>query len=229
MTTIRTDIDGLCPHDPTAHTVRSILGSLLPPVGSRFVLDLVFTVSLMRVMGQLEGAAAVDRQGRGKVYRNGDRRAADTIGYLIGWMYDGADSAATRTSAAEIKRIHDRIGQRYSMSNETFVHTIAYFTVQLECLTDIVGAPGFSEAERQAQVRHWRTIGTYLGVRDMPGSWEGMQQALRAYEGAPEWFGPSAAGHRVAETLLRQFAPSLTGLLHDRVTFVMRPERSLGS
>jgi hypothetical protein len=206
MTTIREEIDGLGPGPDTARIVRSILDSLLPPVGAGFVLDLVYTISLMRVMGQFEGAAAVDRNGRGKVHRDGDRRADDTIRYLTGWIYDGADSAAARTSAAEIERIHQRIGQRYAMSNETFVHTLAYFTIQLECLTEIVGAPGFSDHEREAQVRHWRTIGAYLGVRDMPDSWDGMRQAVWDYESAPEWFGFSAAGHGVAEALVRQFA-----------------------
>jgi hypothetical protein len=181
------------------------ISSLLPPVGERFVLELLFTVSLMRVMGQLEGAAAVDRDGRGKVYRNGDRRTDDTIRHLMGWFDHGASSPQTRVSTAEVKRIHDAIGQRYAMSNETFVHTIAFFTVQIECVTNIVGAPGLTEKERAAQVRHWRAVGAQLGVREMPDSWNGMVEAMRAYEAVPQWFGPSDAAHRVSEVLIEQF------------------------
>ncbi|OHV05271.1 oxygenase MpaB family protein [Mycobacterium talmoniae] len=202
---MRDEIERLDPVADSEQIMRLMISSLLPPFGSRFILELLFTVSLMRVMGQFEGAAAVDRQGRGKVYRNGDRRADDTIRYLTGWVYDGASSPQTQASAADVKRIHDRIGQRYQMSNETFVHTIAFFTVQIECITNIVGAPGFTERERAAQVRHWRAVGEYLGVRAMPDSWSGMQEAMRAYETEPQWFGPSEAAHRVSEKLLEQF------------------------
>ena len=203
---IHSEISDLDPDTDSEQIVRLLLESLLPPIGGRAFLELLFTVSLMRVMGQLEGAAVVDRQGKGKVYRHGDRRADDTIRYLTGWMYDGANSPAARASAAEIKRIHDSYGKHYSMSNDTFVHTIAFFTLQIECLTSIVGAPGFTEKERAAQVRHWRTIGEYLGVHGMPDTWEGMERAMRDYEASPEWFAPSDAGHRVSEALVEQFA-----------------------
>ncbi|MFC9473028.1 oxygenase MpaB family protein [Nocardia sp. NPDC056952] len=202
---IRREIAGLDPAVDSERITRLVLASLLPPVGSRMVLEVVFTVSLMRVMGQFEGAAAVDRQGHGKVHRHGDQRAADTIGHLVSWMTDGAGSARTQSATAEVKRIHDGIGQRYQMSNETLVHTIAYFTVQIEYITAIVGAPGFTEIEREAQVRHWRTIGEHLGVRDMPTSWQGMEDAVRAYERDPEWFGASEAAHRAGEAILQQF------------------------
>lgn len=202
---IRREIATLDPVADSERIVRLTLESLLPPVGERVFLELLFTVSLMRVMGELEGAAAVDRDGKGKVYHHGDRRTDDTIHYLTGWMYDGAGSPQARSSAAEIKRIHDSYARHYSMSNETFIHTIAYFTVQIECLTEIVGAPGFTDVEKEAQVRHWRTIGEYLGVRDMPETWDGMIRAMRAYEADPAWFAPSDAGHRVSETLVSQF------------------------
>lgn len=202
---MRKEIEHLDPTTDSERVMRLILGSLLPPVGGHLMLDLLFTASLMRVMGQLEGAAAVDRNGTGKVHRNGDRRSDDTIRYLTGWIYDGADSPNARASAAEVKAIHDRIGQRYAMSNETFVHTIAFFTLQIECITNIVGAPGFTDIERAAQVRHWRTVGGHLGVREMPETWEGMRRAMQAYESSPQWFGPSAAGRRVSELLIEQF------------------------
>jgi hypothetical protein len=48
--------------------------------------------------------------------------------------------------------MHDHYAREDSMSNETFVHTIAFFTVQFECLYRLVGAKGFTPTERIAQV-----------------------------------------------------------------------------
>ncbi|HXV04391.1 MAG TPA: oxygenase MpaB family protein [Solirubrobacterales bacterium] len=219
--------------DPIADSQRVVLLSanrLLPPLGKPFVFNLLYSLGFLRICGQLEGARAVDRDGEGKIHREGDRRAVDTMHHFASWIQHGPRSEESTSSLARVKRMHDHYADRYSFSNETFLHTIALFTVQFDHLLTLIGAPGYSEAEKQAHVVHWRSIGELLGVREMPETWEGMERVLERYEGDPAWFGQTPEGHRSAEALIVQFAcrwlppglrwtarPLLLSLLDDHV------------
>jgi hypothetical protein len=186
----------------------SLLASirLLPPVGRSVFLNLFYALAFMRFCGQLEGAAAVDREGSGLVHRQPDRRAADSVCYLAGWAWTGADSETTAETTGRIKAMHDHYGRSYSMSNETLVHTIAFFALQLDRFLSGVGSPGLGERERMATVLFWRRIGERLGTEEMPEDWKGMERFLADYERSPEWFGHTPQGERAARALLEQFA-----------------------
>lgn len=186
-------------------SMQTITDSLLPPVGADFVRNLLYTVGFMRVLGELEGAAAVDRQGKGKVYARGDARADETIAYFDEWSVWGARSDLTAASVERVRKIHAAYGKRYSMSPETFIHTVAFFTLQIGIILKIVGAPMFSDSERRAQVEHWRRIGELLAVENMPTTWEGMELALQQYESDPRWFGYTPAAKQSSDALIEQF------------------------
>lgn len=193
--------------DPTpgAVTMMSISNRMLPPVGADFVRNLLYTTGFMRVLGEYEGAATSGREGAGKIHNHPDERAADTIGYFDEWMAWGARTDLTKQSVERVRRIHAAYGKRFSMSNETFIHAIASFTLQLEIFLDIVGAPPFGAAERAAQLDHWRLIGEMLGIENMPETWEGMRKALYEYESDPAWFGYTPAGKHSSDALIDQF------------------------
>jgi hypothetical protein len=192
--------------DPRADSSRMYLLTL-----NRFALrhpmfsGLFYAYGFMRIAGQVEGAIAVDRAGKGLVHRAADGRADGTLKYLGEWVHEGPRSEAGRRSLARVKAIHDRYARRYAMSNETHVHTIALFTTQFERLMALVGASGFSDRERVAQVEHWRQVGEQLGVQDMPETWEGMVAAQDAYERS-EHFRPTPEGHRLAVAFVDHFA-----------------------
>lgn len=185
--------------------MRTINDRMLPPVGAGLARNLLYTVGFMRVVGEIEGAAAVDRAGTGKVYDRADGRADETVAYFDEWMVWGAQSDLAAVSVDRVRKIHTAVGKRYSMSPETFVHTTAFFTMQIEILLTLVGAPPFNTSERQAQVDHWRKIGELLGVEQIPTTWEGMEVALREYESDPRWFGYTPAAKRCSDALMDQF------------------------
>ncbi|MBB4984333.1 oxygenase MpaB family protein [Streptomyces nymphaeiformis] len=101
--------------------------------------------------------------------------------------------------------MHDHFSRTYAFSNETYVHGIALFTLLFDEIFGHVGIDAFSEAEKDAQVQHWRTIAEQMHVKDVPTTWAGMQQALRTYETSPDWYRRTPAGQRCAESLVGQF------------------------
>lgn len=191
--------------DDSEVTMLTINDRMLPPVGADLVRNLLYTIGFMRVLGEHEGAAVVDRQGAGKVYDRADSRADETIAYFDEWMVWGAHSDLAAVSAERVRKIHAAFGKRYSMSPETFVHTIAFFTLQLEILLGVIGGPPFNDAERAAQLDHWRRIGKLLGVVGIPETWDGMRVAVRRYEGDSQWFGYTPAAKRTSDALIGQF------------------------
>jgi hypothetical protein len=194
--------------DPVTDCDRIVLltaNRLLPRVGLGVVFNLLYCLGFVRIAGQLEGARAVDRQGTGKVHKEPNRRAEDTIAHFTTWIQFGPSSAEGLASLRRVRGIHDHYAESYTMSDETFRHTIALFSLQFDRLLRSIGAAGYSEVERQAQVVHWRRIGDALGVQDMPATWEEMEFVLQAYESDPAWFGPSSEGRRCAEALISQF------------------------
>lgn len=200
---------GSPPSDPTdadvVATLAAIRTRITPPVGAAMLYNLIYAVGFTRISGSVEGAEAVDRAGTGKIHRHGDRRADDTTHHFLSWMRHGAHSAESRASIATVMRMHDHYGQLYAMSNETFVHGIAVFTLLFDEVLQIVGVDAFSDEEKAAQVAHWFAIGEQLGVQNMPDSWSGMQHAMLAYEADPQWFRPTPEGYRCTRALIDQF------------------------
>jgi len=197
----------LDPVDDSTQIMRLIVNQMVPRASRALTLNLIYSVGFMHICGQIEGARAVDRHGAGKIHRDGDRRAEDSISHLItSWIQSGPRSQSARESMARVKRIHERYARDYSMSNETFVHTIAFFTLQFDHLFRLVGAKGFTNAERTAQVTHWRLVGERLGVEQQPETWEEMERFVDWYEHSPEWFGPTPDSRSCANALIEQFS-----------------------
>ena len=184
---------------------RRLPGKFTPPVGAALVNNLIYAVGFVRVMGEHEGAMATDRHGTGQVHHKGDQRAIATITPMIDWILDGASHPNTVESVARVQRMHDAFAKTYSFSNETYLHGIAYFTLLFDEIFQMAGADVFSEEEKEALVYHWRTIGGYMRIQNMPTTWRGMQGVVRRYEESPDWFGPTEAGIRGAEAIIQQF------------------------
>jgi hypothetical protein len=201
---IEREIAELNPATESARIVLLSANRLLPRYGGKALFNLLYCLGFLRVSGQLEGALAVDRAGAGKVHRNPDKRAEETISHFLTWISNGAASEESIASLERVRRMHEHYERDYSFSNETLVHTIALFTVQFDHLLRLVGARGYTEIEKKAQVAQWRAIGAALGVQDMPDTWEGMEDFLTCYETDASWFGPSPAAYRCANSLIAQ-------------------------
>lgn len=199
---ISAEIAGL---DPVADADRIVYLStsrMLPRLGRRFVFNLLYTLGFLRISGQPAGALTVDRVG--KVHRAPDRRADDTISHFLLWLQKGAGSERGRESLAEVRRVHDQIARHHPFSNDSLVHATCLFAIQFQELLDLIGAPGFTQVEREAQAAQWRAIGESLGASGIPASWQGMREHVRAFEASPGHYGRSEAGARCAESLIGQ-------------------------
>lgn len=205
MSGATTSIEGLNPITDSEELSRRTLRRHLAPVGTGMLLNLIYAINISRSCGSYEGAAVTDRDGRGLVHRTPDERADDTIGYLVGWIHNGSTSSWTDETVTNVRRAHDHHGKSYSMSNETFLHGTSLFCLQLNLMRKFVGAPELTDAEKTAQVEHWRSVAEKLGVKDIPTTWEGMEAILAAYEGSEKWFGPSASAHACSEAAIEQF------------------------
>jgi len=193
--------------DPEADSERIVLLStnrVLPRFGRAMAMNLVYTLGFLRISAQIEGARVVDAIG--KIHRAPEARAEASMGAFALWISQGPRSEAGRASLSEVRRIHDQIAQRHPIYEEEMVNSICLFTVQFQLLFDTLGLPGYSEAEKRAQVAHWLEIGQQLGIEQMPQTWQGMVDSMHAYEADPQRFGPSAAGARCAQSLVSQFA-----------------------
>ncbi|MCD9193400.1 DUF2236 domain-containing protein [Streptomyces albireticuli] len=191
--------------EDAAHIMRGIARRMTPPVGAAFTSHLLYTLGLMRIVGEAEGAAAVDRAGTGKIHRSGQARADDTIAYFQHWVRHGAASPQAAASIDRVQRMHVHYARSYPFSHETYVHGIALFTLLSDEILTLAGINAFTDREKAAQVQHWRAIGARMNIRDLPTTWTGMQQALRDYEQSPQWYRPTPAGRRSAEALIHQF------------------------
>jgi hypothetical protein len=202
---VQDDVGGPDPVADPAEVVRRLFERMLPPVGAHLFANFIYTIGQMRSTASPEGAAAVNRAGHGKVHRAADQRADATSIFFLDWARHGGSSDKTAASVAKVKAMHDHYGASYSMSNETFVAGICLFALLFETITSLLGVELLSEAEKVAQVEHWRAIGEQLGVRDMPDTWAGMQSVLYDYEHSPQWFYPTAEAHQCAAVLIEQF------------------------
>lgn len=191
--------------DPTSDSdaiVQLLMAQYVPR--SRFGLNLGYTVDFIRLAGPVRGAPPVDRDGRGLVHAQPDRRADDTAAYLAGWLHDGADAATTKAGLAHVRRMHDAIARRWPMDNDVFLHGTSLFATSLSRTLRLVGAPDIEPSEKAALTVFWRKIATALGVHDIPADFDGFERYLREYEASPR-FAHSVAGERLARALLEQF------------------------
>ncbi|MCM6776694.1 DUF2236 domain-containing protein [Nocardia sp. CDC159] len=201
---MRAEIERLDSEADSARIVRLTSCRLLPR--SLLVVHLFYTVGFVRFAGPPESAAAVDRDGTGMVYEHGIRRADETMFQLFSWIDDGVFDAASREGLDQVRHWHSGVARTWPMPAHTFQHSAAVFTLIYDrLLRRIAGAPGLSDTERRAQLRHWRAVSERLGVTDIPHTWHGMEELLESYEHGPH-FAYSPAGQRLANALLDQFA-----------------------
>jgi hypothetical protein len=85
------------------------------------------------------------------------------------------------------------------------VHGIALFTLLFDEFASLARSDVFTDAEKAAQVQHWRTIGELMRVHDLPTTWSGMQRALDQYEASTAWYRYTPEGHAAAQTVIAQF------------------------
>jgi hypothetical protein len=119
---------------------------------------------------------------------------------------------------AAIRRIN-QIHARFAISNDDMRYVLATFVmVPLRWLARFGHRP-LLDAERVAAHNYYRALGTHMGIRDIPDTWQEMFALGDAYERAHFGYSPESAavGTATRETLVRWFPRPLAPLVRSAV------------
>ncbi|HLM05239.1 MAG TPA: oxygenase MpaB family protein [Blastococcus sp.] len=148
------------------------------------------------------------------------KRYDDTVLILDAIVEHGMDSSEGRTAIRRMNQMH----RSYDISNDELRYVLATFVVTPIRWVDEFGWRRMSETERIASANYYRALGRYMGIHDIPATWQAFARLLDAYE--REHFAFDIGGRTVAEatlSLLSTFPPNdrLPGGLVRRISLAM--------
>ncbi|MFI0980812.1 oxygenase MpaB family protein [Streptomyces sp. NPDC021093] len=159
------------------------------------------------------------------------KRYDDTALLLDTVVEHGFDSEEGRTAVRRINRMH----RSYDISNDDMRYVLCTFVVTPKRWIDEYGWRRLSDHEVRASAAYYRTLGTHLGIRELPQTYEEFERCLDLYEA--DHFGWDEGARRVSDATLdlmaswypAPLAPLVRGaaraLLDDSLLRAFRYER----
>jgi ER-bound oxygenase mpaB/B'/Rubber oxygenase, catalytic domain len=141
----------------------------------------------------------------GELTERTQKRYDDTVLILDAVLEHGMDSAEGRTAIRRMNQMH----RSYDISNDDLRYVLATFVVTPIRWVDAYAWRRTTEVERIASANYYRDLGRLMGIRDVPGTWQGFSRLLDAHE--RDHFGFDPGGRTVAEAtlaLLATFPPN---------------------
>jgi hypothetical protein len=135
------------------------------------------------------------------------KRYDDTALLLDAVVEHGFGSEQGRTAIRRINHMH----RSYDISNDDMRYVLCTFVVTPKRWIDAYGWRRMSRHETVASAVHYRTLGRYMGIRDIPGSYEEFETCLDAYEEAH--FAWDEGARRVSDATLDLMASWYPGAL----------------
>ncbi|MGF0173380.1 oxygenase MpaB family protein [Streptomyces sp. Marseille-Q5077] len=121
----------------------------------------------------------------------------DDTSLLLGAVVEhGFDSEQGRTAIRRINQMHGS----YDISNDDMRYVLCTFVVMPRRWIDAYGWRRLSRHEIVASAVHYGTLGGYMGIQDVPESYEDFETCLDAYEEAH--FGWDENARRVSDATL---------------------------
>ncbi|MGW1607991.1 oxygenase MpaB family protein [Streptomyces sp. NPDC002285] len=121
----------------------------------------------------------------------------DDTSLLLGAVVEhGFDSEQGRTAIRRINQMHGS----YDISNDDMRYVLCTFVVMPRRWIDAYGWRRLSRHEVIASTVHYGTLGGYMGIQDVPESYEDFETCLDAYEEAR--FGWDENARRVSDATL---------------------------
>ena len=143
------------------------------------------------------------------------KRYDDTVLLLATAFERGLASPAGRAAVKRVNRIH----QRFDISNDDFRYVLSTFVVIPIRWLDRYGWRPLHEHERVATNRYYYELGTLMGIKDIPQTWQQMSVLMDDYE--REHFTYSEASRNVGvatrELFVRWFPRVPAGLVRTSV------------
>jgi hypothetical protein len=151
------------------------------------------------------------------------KRYDDTVLILDEILEHGPAEGDGRTALRRMNRMHGA----YGIGNDDLRYVLATFVVMPIRWMDAYGWRPMTEIERIAHANYYRELGRFMGIRDVPATWQAFSRALDAYE--REHFAFDAGARRVADAtleLLTTFPPNhlLPAPLVRRMSYALLDE-----
>jgi hypothetical protein len=192
------------------YAVRDRIEALDPTVDFREICRLMTTLEFPWDMNQALSFAlfrtyAVPSIGgllarTGELVDRAQKRYDDTVLILDEILEHGPDEGDGRTALRRMNRMHGA----YDISNDDLRYVLCTFVVMpIRWMADYAWRP-MTETERIAQAEYYRELGRYMGIRDVPETWQAFARTLDAYEREHFAFDPGA--RRVADATLQLLA-----------------------
>ncbi len=135
----------------------------------------------------------------GEFTRCPQKRYDDTVLVLYEILQSEVDSDRRRIALDQLNRIHDR----YRISNDDFVYTLATFVVVSVRWIDNFGWRRLHPHEVRALTNAMRRMGAGMHLDDIPETYEEFERLLDSYE--RERFAFDSGGRRVADATMGLF------------------------
>ena len=143
-------------------------------------------------------SALLDRTG--EFYRDTQRRYDDTA-ILIAEMCEwGYESERGREALERINWAHSH----FRISNDAFLYVLSTFVYEPIRWIDRYGWRPTCRNEKLGYYHFWREVGTRMGIRDVPPTYEAFEEWARAYE--RRTFRYTESNHRVGAATRNLFA-----------------------
>ncbi|MFH8886103.1 oxygenase MpaB family protein [Streptomyces californicus] len=124
------------------------------------------------------------------------KRYDDTALLLDAVVEHGFDAEEGRTAIRRINQMH----RSYDISNDDMRYVLCTFVVTPKRWLDDFGWRRLCCHELRAFAAYYRALGTRMGIKDLPESYEDFERTLDAYE--DEHFGWDAGARRVSDATL---------------------------
>jgi hypothetical protein len=148
------------------------------------------------------------------------KRYDDTVLILDEILEHGPTEGDGRTALRRMNRMHGF----YGIGNDDLRYVLSTFAVMpIRWMADYAWRP-MTEIERIAHANYYRELGRFMGIQDIPETWQAFARHLDTYE--REHFAFDAGGRRVADStleLLATFPPNqlLPAALVRRMSYAL--------
>lgn len=147
-------------------------------------------LALLRTFGVAKGTPLLTRTG--ELTERTQKRYDDTVLILSEILENGVDHPRGRAALRRMNQQH----HRYQIPNDEYLYTLSTFVFEPIRWNAKYGWRRLSVNERHASYHLWREIGLRMGIRDIPCSYDALEQFNVAFE--REQFRYTDDNHRLA-------------------------------
>jgi ER-bound oxygenase mpaB/B'/Rubber oxygenase, catalytic domain len=142
----------------------------------------------------------------GEFVERARKRYDDTDLLISTFSEHGHSSPVGRAAIRRMNQIHGR----FPIANDDFLYVLSTMVLEPIRWNERFGWRPLLASEREATFWFWREVGRLMGIREIPASLDELERFNVEFERTR--FGYTAAGHRVAASMIEMFVGKLPGM-----------------